>query len=391
MAAKQERDKIEYEFEDLRRNSDPVPNLVLAQLGIEEEEDAERQEGKKRKESARKDDDEDDDRDDRDDDLDDDDEVTLTRKELAREITAARQEAERKARKEIRAAKDEAGAEIGKLRKRIDGIERKGKGDEIESEFEPQIKELEAQIEAAMEAGESSKVIQLNKQLAELVAERKVKLLQQKQESTKDDDTEGTKPTTIPRAQEWLDEQDWFDDPEFGYVRAYLNKLDGVLQKKGYRPTEDDYYEQLERKLEKQFPGVITRTMRVDDDDEDEDEDDDDDDRDRDRGSRRSTRDRDDDDDDGRDGFDDIESKREARARARRRQREAGRRHSPVGDDRGGVDRERAKRRERDSDTVTLTRAQIANMRAFQLDPDNPKHVEEYMLEAKRNRRESRR
>jgi serine/threonine protein phosphatase PrpC len=58
--------------------------------------------------------------------------------------------------------------------------------------------------------------------------------------------------------------------------------------------------------------------------------------------------------------------------------------------DRGGVNRDRQKRREREGDNVTLTRAQIANMRAFGLDPDNTKHVEEYTLEVKRSRRAER-
>lgn len=377
--AKAARDKIEYEFDDLRRNTDPISNLTLAQLGIEPEADTERQEGKRRKDSARKDDDEFD-RDDRDA-LDDDEEVTLTRKELARELTRARQEAERNARKDLQEARAEATTAITKLTKRLDGVEKKSQTTDIASEFDPKISDIEKEIEAAMEAGESVKVIQLNKQLAELIADKKMAIRDAAKVEQEDDEGEegqaGKKGgSTIPRAQEWLDEQPWWDDPKKQYIVAYVNSLDGALQRKGYRPTEDAYYEQLERQIEKKFPGVITLTMGEPDEDGE-----DDDDR---RGRRRSN----DDDDE----FDDIESRDDRRRSARRRQREAGRRDSPVGDDRGGDGRERRERRERDEDdSITLTRAQIANMRAFQLDPDNPKHVEEYMLEAKRNRRESRR
>jgi hypothetical protein len=387
MADQKQRDKIEYEFDDLRRNSDPVSNTVLAQLGIGEDEDAERQDGKKRKESATRKDDEDleDDRDERDDDedLDDDGNITLSRKELARQIQDARRTAERKARKEIQTARAEVATVVGKLEKRVDGIERTSKADEIDGEFAPKIADIQEQIEAAMEAGDSKKVIELNTQLGELTADRKLKKHQAKTaaDTTDDlDDEDGKKPKTIPRAQEWIDDQDWFDDPEYGYVRAYLNKLDKELQRKGYRPTDDDYYEKLEAKLDQKFPDIITRTVDGVDDRDDEDDEDDD------RG-RRSRRDRDDDDDRRGGEFDDIAPKSR---RLRRRQRGAASR-SPVSEgDRGGVNRERKNRREREGDTVTLNRSQIANMRAFGLDPDNTKHVEEYTLEVKRSRRADR-
>lgn len=386
MADKQKSDKIEYEFDDLRRNSDPVSNLVLAQLGIDNDGDDERQDGKKRRDAAKRTDDEDagsrdreDDRDDDDrDDLDDDEKVTLSRKDLSRQLNEARRQAERKARQQIQAAKGEAAAEIGKLSKRLDGIERAGKAEEIDDEFAPKIADLQGQLEAAMEGGDSKKVIELNGKIADLTADRKLKIHLAKQAATEEeDDEQGTKPRTIPRAQEWLDEQDWFDDPEYSHVRAYLNTVDKKLQERGYRPTDDDYYVELERKLDKKFPRIITRTMNEDDDDDDDEDD---------RGQR--SRRRDDDDDDDRDSeFADIPSKSR---KNRRRQREAGRR-SPVSEgDRGGVNRDRQRRRERDGDTVTLTRAQVANMRAFGLDPDNTKHVEEYQLEVKRSRRSER-
>lgn len=387
MAAKEQRDKIEYEFDDLRRNTDPVSSLVLAQLGIDNDGGDERQDGKKRRDAAQRKDDEDDDGstdrddDDRDDDrgdLDDDEKVTLSRKDLSRQLNDARRQAERKARREIQVAREEAGAEIGKLSKRLDGIERAGKAEEIDDEFAPKIADLQSQLETAMEAGESKTVIDLNQKIADLTADRKLKIHLAKQAEPDDEDPQQRKKaSTLPRAQEWLDEQDWFDDPEYQHVRAYLNSVDKKLQERGYRPTDDDYYIELERKLDKKFPRVITRTMDEGDDDEDDEDD---------RGRRRRSRDEDDDED--RDGeFDDIPNKSR---RNRRRQREAGRR-SPVSEgDRGGVNRDRKERRDRDGDTVTLTKAQVSNMRAFGLDPDNKKHIEEYQLEVRRSRRDAR-
>lgn len=377
-------DKIEYVFEDLRRNTDPVPNLVLAQLDVEEDEGTERQEGKPRKDvrkkKDRKDDDDDLDLDDEDEDIDDDEEVTLTRKELARTVTEARRQAERNARRDIEAARAEAAQVIGKLEKRIDGIETSGKQESIAAEFDGKIADLEASLEKAMEAGETDQVRRLNREIAELVADKKIKLAaeeaRQKDQHSEIEDLhpEGQprKATDIPRAQEWLDEQDedWFNDPEQQHVRAYLVRVDKELRRRGFDPTTDEYYEKLERKIDKKFPGVVTLTMD-------------------DRVRRRRGNEDDDDVDDEDDDFADLgyadRRKRKDRGDNRRQQRRAAER-SPVSDgNRGGADRESGERRQRRNGEVTLTRRHLANMRAFGLDPENPKHVEEYQAEVRRN------
>jgi hypothetical protein len=387
---KAERDKIEYEFDDLRRNTDPVSSVVLAHLGIDNEGDVdERQDGKKRREAARRkergeNDGSDDDHDDRDllDDagLDEDEEVTLSRKELARQLTQTRRQAERKARQEILEARGEAAEVIGKLSKRVDGIERKGNQTEIDAEFGPKIADLEQQIETAMEGGDTKKVVALNRQLGELTADRKIKIHQATQAKDDGDDSESAQPVRpkVPqRAQKWINRQDWFDDPEYAHVKAYLHKVDRDLLADDFDPDDDAYWAKLERKLEAKFPGVITPTVkkrRAKDDDEDDEDDDDD------RHSRR--KDDDDDDDDDRD---------DRSSRNRRRQRGAAER-SPVSEgDRGGASRGSDGEGRRRRGEVTLSRSQVANMRAFGLDPDNKAHVEEYTLEVQRQQRADRR
>ena len=394
---KPEREKIEYEFEDLRRNTDPVPGIVLAQLGFDSDGEGERQEGEQRQErrKKRKDDDEDDgsrdddhdDRDAADDDLDDDEEVTLSRKELSRQLTETRRRAERKAREELEDARGEVTEVVGKLEKRLDGIERRGESDTIEAEFAPKIADLEAKLEEAMEKGNTKEVMALNKQLAEAISDKKLKLHDAKKvaattrDSDEDDLTQQRGKRKVPRrVQRWIDKQDWFDDPKEAHVKAYLHKVDADLIEDGLGPSDDEYWEKLERKIERKFPGVLTLTTRGGKTDDEDDEDDDDDPRARRRRSR-------DDDEDEEDGDRDRDSKRD-------RQRGAARR-SPVSDGgRGGGGRGR----DRDDDgggrrrgEVRLTKAHISNMRAFGLDPENKKHVEEYTLEVQRQQRSERR
>jgi hypothetical protein len=350
--AKAQRDKIEYDFEDLRRNTDPVNKAVLDQLGIDDEElsDDERHDDKKAKDDSEELDDKDDvDRED--DELDEDGEykpAKMTQK-MRKRIMGIKRDANRA----IEAAKAEAGETISKLEKRVQELERTGKTDEISNEFDGKIQDIESKIEQAMEAGDSKAVAKLTREMSELASDmrdRKRKLEAERDEP--DDLDEDKRPKIIPRAAEWVKEQDWWDDEDLGHVRAYVRKADIALQKKGYRPTDDDFYEQLEAIVEKKYPGVVEHTMSGDYGLDDEDDDDDD--------------------LDDEDEFGDIPSK------SRRAKSKRVRRRGPVSEgDRGGVSR--AKKAIRNKKGKTLTRTRVANMRMFGMDPENPEHVEAYL------------
>ncbi len=342
----QQRDKIEYDFEDLRRNEDPVPDNVLEQLGLDEEDltEDERHDDKK----ARDDSEELDDREDQDAELDEDGEYNP-----AKMTTAMRkriQKIRRDASREIAEAKEEAGQEISKLTKRIDELEKAGKTDELEDEFGGKIEALEAQIEEAMEAGETKTVTSLTRELAELTTDMRLKKrdLEREHDEPEDlDDQEEVK--LIPRAAEWIREQDWWDEAEYGHVRDYVRKADLALQNKGYKPTDEDFYEQLENLVEKKYPGVVVKT--VDDDDLDDDLD-----------LEEEL--------DEEDEFEEIPDKRRRKAKKR------GRRKSPVS---GGDSVNKGTRKVRKKRGKTLTKAQVANMRIFNMDPEDPEHVEAYL------------
>lgn len=344
--ANTQRDKIEYDFEDLRRNEDPLPENVLDQLGLEEQDLAEDERHEDTK--ARDDKEESDDTDDTDDELDDDGEYNPAK------MTAAMRKrlvgVQRKANRSIADAKAEAGETISKLEDRIAELERSGKTDKIEDEFGGKLETIEAQIEVAMEKGDSKEVAALTRQMSELTADMRDK--KRELERDEPEDLEGKEPPKIiPRAAEWIREQDWWDDEELGHVRAYVRKADMALQKKGYKPTDDDFYEQLESLVEKKYPGVVELTMSEFEDDD---------------------LDLDDDEELEEDEFDDVPSKSRRKAKKKR-----ARRKSPVSEgDRGGVGRTKKKRRGKER---KLTAARVANMQMFGMDPENPEHVEAYL------------
>lgn len=231
-------------------------------------------------------------------------------------------------------------------------MERKSQTDNIADEYDSQIDDLEGQIEEAMEAGDSKKVVQLTRQLSDLTAERKLKQHQLEQSASDDDldEEENQTDSIIPRAQRWVNEQDWWDDDDYSHVRAYVRRVDLALQKKGYRPTDEDYYEELERIVDKKYPEVLTLTMDEDFESLDElDEEDEE--------------------------FDIAPKKKRAAKKAKKKTRRA---RSPVSEgDSGGT--ARGKNKVRKKKGKTLTRARIANMRMFGMDPENTEHVEAYL------------
>ncbi len=340
--AKAQRDKIEYDFEDLRRNEDPVDEAVLAQLGLDDEDltEDERHDDEivkdDKKELA-----------DTDDDLDEDGEYVPAKMTgaMRKRIVNVKRDANRA----IVAAKAEAGETISKLEKRVAELERSGKTDDLDNEFSGKISDLEEKIEAAMEKGDSKEVSRLTRELSEVTVDKRMKQRDLDAKDESDDLDEEDSPKIIPRATEWIQEQVWWDDEDLGHVRAYVRKADLALQDKGYKPTDDDFYEQLEALVEKKYPGIVEHTMDEELDEEDDLELDEE------------------------DEFGDIPSK--SRRKAKRKKT---RRRGPVSEgDRGGV--ARAKKKRRSSREKTLTRARIANMRTFGMDPENPEHVEAYL------------
>lgn len=347
--ANAQRDKIEYEFEDLRRNTDPIPENVLGGLGLEDEdltEDERQDDTKATDDSEELEQDEGD--------LDDEGEYSPAKmtKAMRKRLVKVKREASR----DIAAAKKEAGDTISKLEERIASLEKSGKTDELDNEFAGKLEDIESQIEQAMEDGDSKKVASLTRQMSELTADQRDKKreLETAQDEPEDLEDEGDKPKVIPRAMEWIGEQVWWDDEDLGHVRAYVRKADLALQKKGYDPHDDDFYEQLEALVEEKYPGVVEHTMDLElDEEEGEDEDLDL-------------------EDEG-DEFDSVPSKKVARRKKKR-----GRVRSPVSaGDPGGVSRTKKKFRKKKG--KTLSRARVANMRAFGLDPEDPKAVENYL------------
>lgn len=319
--------KIVYEFEDLRRNDDPLPDHIAGRFGMDEEEE-EKEEKREAKRKNGKDKDEDSDH----------------RKELLAE-RRKRQRLER----ELEEARDEAGETISGLTKRLDKLEKRGETSNLDTEYKDKVADYRQRIEDAIEQGKSDVAANLTVELSEYTADNRVKRARLEAEATGgdgDDDTETRRTQQRPprRVRDWMEEQDeWFNDPDHKHIRSYAARVETRLREDGYKLDEDEFYEKLEAKLEERYPGVIKRTIEVDDGENDDDENDD-----------------------------------ETDVETRQRQRKAASRNSPVRDGgpsgKGGDTDKRPRRGER-----KLTTQDQQNMRVFGMDPNNQAECESYM------------
>ncbi len=252
-------------------------------------------------------------------------------KRLDREQRAKRRERERA---------DTAEADNVRLRKQL--AKKRGSSTEDKGrDLDRQIDTLTADLTEAIEKGDTTSHVRLNGQLTDLKAERiALKYV------VDDDDDDGLvdPPPTQPRnnlADEWMDTHaDWYGKKGFLRQTRLANRLDKEVHADGYRPTDEDYFEELDLRLREAAPELF---------DEDGDP---------------------------------------APPRKPRRQRQAGDKpRSPVA---AADDASRNSNPSTNPNKVDLGPVEFANMRRFGLDPNNKEHLREYALNKRQTDAEER-
>ena len=124
----------------------------------------------------------------------------------------------------------------------------------------------EAYLEA-FENGEKEKVLEaqetLNNAQADLKMLQRMKAStarQQQQLETQPEPQVQQQPQTTAvdvKAQEWAEQNDWFGDDTVKTAAALA--LDAELKSEGYNPNDNEFYEEIDRRLEKAFGGSSVR------------------------------------------------------------------------------------------------------------------------------------
>lgn len=238
-----------------------------------------------------------------------------------------------------------------------------------EAKHNADMAELERQLEAAHEAGNSKEVVRLTRAISQkdaaFLAAKQAAIMgvdpnRQRDDGRRTRREEEADEDIRPRRQEnrnkngegrkWTELQDWWDDDEFAPERAAAVAIDKILiEEEGSDPDSRQHYAELSKRLRKKFPKLEVvppkgkKAARGADEDDEELEDDDD--------------------GDGDEGL-------EAEGR-RVNKRSARRPPVPSFSDRGND----AAPARRGSRSVVLTEADRAEMRRFKMDPDNDDDV----------------
>ena len=251
---------------------------------------------------------------------------------------------------DLEQASDVVAGEVTALKQEVAELKAGKEIDAIEEEFASEEERLTADMEQAMEEGDTKAQSKLNSELIALNSEKQAKQAAAEASVSIIEDLEGDRAGEQPvnkRAVQFIrDNQTWWSDPDHEDAVVYARKLDKKLVGMGFNPDTDAYWTRFNHNFDKKYEGL----REIDPDDIDVDLD---------LG-------------DGR-----------------------GRRKSPVVPPGGaGGQRRGAKRGDngQGGKKVVLTAAHKANMVRFHLDPQDPEHCAEYAKQvAETNKRDAER
>lgn len=232
-----------------------------------------------------------------------------------------------------------------------------------EARHNSEMADLERQLEAAHEKGESAQVARLTREMsrkdAEFMAAKQRQLMgtqtreREQPRAQTQQRTDLPQPGQITPGKRWMDSQDWWDDGEHVAEQGAAIAIDKDLLQSRSDPSSPEHYKELNRRLKKKFPKLeIGNPFKPKRQEEDEDEEDD-----ADEGDDSQL------DDDG----DEVKPVKVAKAKKR----------PPVPAFNSNNQGQQPTSR-RGSRAVVLTQQDKVEMRKFKLDPDDDNDVMEW-------------
>lgn len=240
----------------------------------------------------------------------------------------------------------EFAGEVNALKKEVAELKAGKEIGAIETEYSSKEEKLTAEMEQAMEDGDTKAQSRINSELIAINSEKQAKKAAAEASVTiiedLDTDQRRTEKPASKRAMQFIrDNETWWTDPDYSDAEDYSRRLDAKLVSMGFDPDSDAYWNRFNHNFDKKFPD-----LRVKDPDDI-----------------------------------DIDLDQETDPAKR------GRRKSPVSQPGGAGAPKRADRGNgKGGSKVTLTAAHKANMTRFGLDPSNPEHCASYAVEVKATR-----
>ena len=130
--------------------------------------------------------------------------------------------------------------------------------------LEVDIKDAKAELVKAQEEGETAKAVDAQQKLNELqIRRREIETLrvglEEKVERAKTAPAPGARPMLRPVTTEWMGRNKWFGHEKFGVATAATKAIDTQMVKDGWDPGDPKYYVELDRRLNRELPGLRQR------------------------------------------------------------------------------------------------------------------------------------
>ena len=197
--------------------------------------------------------------------------VSKTKEEKAREyseavqarlnkMSAQRRQAELQAKKY-----QEETAELKARLARLESHTNKQQSDRLQSDFDRRYALTKEALKKAVEEGDTDAQVSFSEQLADMRAairvsemQRQFRQQQQTQSPTVGRAQQAAVNPAPPKAMNWWQQNQWFNAQGYERETAAARAIDVQLDLEGYDKNSDDYYNQLNSRLQKVFPELVS-------------------------------------------------------------------------------------------------------------------------------------
>lgn len=169
-------------------------------------------------------------------------------------ITRQRGEADRRA--------EAAEAELGELRTRMETLE-SGIGQRNATDFDEKYEDVKARLTVATEEGDTETQVELLEKMTDMRSAKRLYEMAQRQRQQKPEPQEQRQPQEqdAPKAAyDWWGRNQWFNTAKNAAESAYARALDVQLEQEGLDKNTQEYYNELDSRLQKSFPHLYTNS-----------------------------------------------------------------------------------------------------------------------------------
>jgi hypothetical protein len=166
-------------------------------------------------------------------------------------------------RKQAEADADAARADASSLRSRIDRLET-GSNQKAQEDFQTRYQSARTALQTAIEEGDTASQVEQQETLADMRATMRVAEMQRQQSAqqivspTVGRAAQVAQDPTPQKAISWWQKNNWFNADGFDRETAAARAIDVQLDLEGHDKESDEYYDELNGRLKKLFPELIS-------------------------------------------------------------------------------------------------------------------------------------